>query len=113
LSTAKETGIQAGAKIVNGDRSGVTAVKTNQPPIAKAIDDPNPVKLKRRKARKKPKPSFAGIVIEPQIITGLLMMVGAVVWFGLGLFAGYIFFYPPVMFVLGFIAIIRGLTGGD
>ena len=43
------------------------------------------------------------------IITGILMMVGAVVWFVAGLAGDVIFFYPPVMFVLGFIALVKGL----
>jgi hypothetical protein len=51
------------------------------------------------------------LVVSPGIITGVLMMVGAVVWFGLGLLADRIFFYPPVMFVLGLVATIKGLLG--
>ncbi len=46
----------------------------------------------------------------PYTITyGILMMVGAVVWFVAGLAGDVIFFYPPVMFVLGFIALVKGL----
>ncbi len=44
---------------------------------------------------------------------GLLMMLIAVVWFVGGLAVGYIFFYPPVLGVIGFIAVIKGLTGND
>lgn len=43
------------------------------------------------------------------VITGILMMVGAVVWFVAGLAADIIFFYPPVLFVLGFIALVKGV----
>lgn len=43
------------------------------------------------------------------VITGILMMVGAVVWFVGGLAAGIIFYYPPVLFVLGFIALVKGI----
>ena len=43
------------------------------------------------------------------ITYGILMMVGAVVWFVVGLAGDVIFFYPPVMFVLGFIALVKGL----
>lgn len=43
------------------------------------------------------------------VIGGIVAMLIAVVWFVGGLSAGYIFFYPPVMFVLGLIAVIRGL----
>jgi hypothetical protein len=44
---------------------------------------------------------------------GILMMVIAVVWFVVGYAAGRIFFYPPVLFVVGFIAMVRGLSGND
>jgi hypothetical protein len=43
------------------------------------------------------------------VIGGVITMLVAVVWFLGGLAAGYIFFYPPVMFVLGLIAVIKGL----
>jgi len=44
-----------------------------------------------------------------QIGIGILMMVGAVVWLVAGLFAGYIFFYPPILFILGMVALVKGL----
>ena len=47
------------------------------------------------------------------IITGILMMVGAAVWFFVGLAAGIIFFYPPILFILGFIALIKGVLRSD
>src|SRR5215831_3956291 len=40
---------------------------------------------------------------------GVGMMVGAVVWFVLGWMAGRIFFYPPILFVLGVAAVGKGL----
>jgi hypothetical protein len=40
---------------------------------------------------------------------GVGMMVGAVVWFALGWMAGRIFFYPPILFVLGIVAVGKGL----
>ena len=36
----------------------------------------------------------------------------AVVWFVLGLMADRIFFYPPILFVVGLVAFIKGLVGG-
>lgn len=45
-----------------------------------------------------------------KIVTGIAMMAGAVVWFFGGLLAGVIFFYPPVMFVLGLVALINGIA---
>jgi hypothetical protein len=37
------------------------------------------------------------------------MMVIAVVWFVLGLMGGIIFFYPPILFVIGIAALIKGI----
>ncbi|HEX7898225.1 MAG TPA: hypothetical protein VF950_10730 [Planctomycetota bacterium] len=43
------------------------------------------------------------------ILGGVGMMVGAVVWFVVGYAAGRIFFYPPILFVIGIVAVIKGL----
>ncbi|MFL5328902.1 MAG: hypothetical protein ACJ8C4_08290 [Gemmataceae bacterium] len=71
---------------------------------------PVPPKPPRRKQRERTKTSFA---VNPSIVSGILMMLGAVVWFVAGLAAGYIFFYPPILFVLGIGAIIKGFRGED
>ncbi|HZY86690.1 MAG TPA: hypothetical protein VFE78_17780 [Gemmataceae bacterium] len=47
------------------------------------------------------------------MVGGLLMMLIAVVWFVLGLMADRIFFYPPILLVIGLIAVVKGLFGGD
>ena len=41
------------------------------------------------------------------------MMAGAVVWFVLGLMFDWVFFYPPILFIVGLIAFIKGLTGEE
>jgi hypothetical protein len=47
------------------------------------------------------------------IIGGILMIVIAVVWFVVGYFAAdRIFFYPPILFVIGLLSIVKGLFGG-
>jgi DNA-directed RNA polymerase subunit RPC12/RpoP len=51
------------------------------------------------------------LVVNREIVAGVLMMLGAVVWFGLGLLLGWVYFYPPVLFVLGIAAVIRGFKG--
>jgi len=44
-------------------------------------------------------------------LAGVLMIVIAVVWFVCGLiFLDRLFFYPPILFVIGVIAFIKGLT---
>jgi hypothetical protein len=46
-----------------------------------------------------------------KIALGLLMMLGAVVWFVLGLAADRIFFYPPILFILGIASVVKGCLG--
>ncbi|AWM42049.1 hypothetical protein C1280_37040 [Gemmata obscuriglobus] len=59
-----------------------------------------------------PPPSRGGgIHISSGVLGGCGMMLGAVVWFGLGWAAGVIYFYPPVLFVFGLVAVVRGLLG--
>jgi hypothetical protein len=47
------------------------------------------------------------------VIGGVLMMLIAVAWFVAGLAAGRIFFYPPILLVIGVVAVIKGLFGDD
>jgi hypothetical protein len=54
-----------------------------------------------------------GIAISGGVWAGLLMMGGAAIWFFLGLAAGRIFFYPPILFVLGIISLFRALSGNE
>jgi DNA-directed RNA polymerase subunit RPC12/RpoP len=44
---------------------------------------------------------------------GGLMILIAVVWFFVGLAAGYIFFYPPILFLIGLVGLLRGLFTGN
>ena len=46
-------------------------------------------------------------------IGGILMMIIAAAWFFVGLSFGRIFFYPPILFVIGAIAVIKGVLGGN
>src|SRR5262245_57953452 len=47
------------------------------------------------------------------VLGGILMMLIAVVWFVVGLAAGRIFFYPPILLIIGFIAFCKGLFNRD
>jgi hypothetical protein len=40
-------------------------------------------------------------------------MAVAVVWFIAGLMNDFLFFYPPILFVIGLIAFFRGLARGE
>ncbi len=86
---------------------------------------------RRKKKKKSAKPKLAGTGNEPPptrkgdptyssfgdrmvnggVLAGLGMMAGAAVWFVVGLSAGYIFFYPPVLFILGLASFFKGLVG--
>jgi hypothetical protein len=44
-----------------------------------------------------------------KIISGIAMMLGAVIWFCGGLAVGIIFFYPPFLFIAGVIALATGI----
>ena len=47
------------------------------------------------------------------VLSGVLMMVGALVWFFVALSVGWIAFYPPILFIAGLVAFIKGLAGND
>jgi uncharacterized membrane protein len=86
--------------------------KPTVPPPAphRPSNSPRPKPSARREKSEKRGLSIAA---QRSIIVGLLMMLGAAVWFFLGLAAGRIFFYPPIMFVLGIGAVIRGFQGHE
>src|SRR5262249_34964967 len=87
------------------------------PQIPKSV--PSPMKSAGRpKPHRSSRPSDSGrsgstIVINPAVVAGLLMMAGAAIWFFVGLAVGIIYLYPPILFVLGIGAIIRGFTGRE
>lgn len=97
--------------------------------FAEPLDDyKRPPKLPRKRSvpydsdiERKPERPTRGIAfeegwfgsIDSGMIGGLLMIVIAVVWFGLGLAAGRIFFYPPILLVIGVISMIKGMFGGE
>lgn len=59
------------------------------------------------------KDEWRGIAISWGVWMGLLMMGGAALWFFLGLAVNRIFFYPPVLFVLGLVQLFCTLAGHE
>lgn len=51
--------------------------------------------------------------IRKGMVGGLVMMAIAAVWFFGGLAAGYIFYYPPILFIVGVYAFLKGLFTGN
>ncbi|MCX6821981.1 MAG: hypothetical protein NTW30_04350 [Candidatus Aenigmarchaeota archaeon] len=56
-------------------------------------------------------PEKAGI--KKGVIGGIIMIGIATVWFIGGLYIGLIFFYPPILFLIGVYALIKGLVTGN
>ena len=63
---------------------------------------------RRDQIKRKSKKSEDTSVAMNTIGGGIFMMAGAVVWLVAGLFADYIFFYPPVLFIIGLVTMIKG-----
>lgn len=53
---------------------------------------------------------ITGAILSLGSFGGILLMVIAVVWFVLGLKANRIFFYPPVLFVIGIGGFFKGFS---
>ena len=51
--------------------------------------------------------------IRKGVLGGIIMMAIATIWFVLGYAAGRIFFYSPILFVIGLYAFIKGLATGN
>ena len=51
--------------------------------------------------------------IRKGVLGGIIIIVIAVGWFFLGLATDRIFFYPPVLAIIGIVAIIKGLADGN
>ena len=81
----------------------------DRPGVRRRDDDDRPRKHKRRKASGDKSKSLEGKVLSGGVIGGAVAMLIAVVWFVGGLFADIIFFYPPILFVLGMIGVAKGM----
>jgi len=47
------------------------------------------------------------------VVGGVVMMVIALVWFFGRLSVGYIYYYPPILFIIGVVALVKGLVKGN
>jgi hypothetical protein len=51
--------------------------------------------------------------IKAGVLGGIIMIAIALIWFFAGLAAGYIYYYPPILFFIGLYALIKGLVSGN
>jgi hypothetical protein len=125
-----ESAVDAG--MARRARSGIRAQQREDIPEVLPADDSNeatyepgpddeaPRRKKKRSRKKTPRKKgfFSGFdfgfersLANKGAVAGVLMMVIAVVWFVCGLmFLNRIFFYPPILFIIGLIALIKGLV---
>lgn len=69
---------------------------------------------KKKTRRSSPGTNFiVSRLTSGKFICGIIMMLGAAAWFIGGLAIGIIFFYPPILFILGLISFFTGLIDGD
>jgi hypothetical protein len=76
-----------------------------RPRLEEDEDYPRPRKRRPRIERDRP----PGESPMNTIIGGAIAMGIAVVWFVAGLFFDWVFFYPPILFVIGLISLCQGL----
>jgi len=78
---------------------------------------PPPLPKKKRRRRRLDDRGSGGsgfpISISPGVIGGFLCMVIAVVWFIAGLYFGWVFFYPPILFIIGLVRFVASLMGQE
>jgi hypothetical protein len=74
----------------------------NTPPVAAAWEE------EEERVAPAPPPKERGAT-DAGILGGIGIMVLAVVWFVVGLACDRIFFYPPILFVIGLIALCKGI----
>lgn len=67
----------------------------------------------RRRPKKKSKQTSkkSDWVDQGSIWGGLAIMIGAAAWFIIGLMINFIFFKPPVLFIVGAICFVKGIVG--
>ncbi len=73
-------------------------------------------KQERKPADSKPKPRHRrklSTFNAAATYGGILVMVASALWLVVGLIAGYLFYYPFILFVIGFGAMLKGIFGED
>ena len=76
-------------------------------------NDDRPARRSRNRQKADPPQSLEGRIFNGSTVGGAVAMLVAVVWFVVGFFAGWVFFYPPILFVIGLVGFIRGLVNRE
>ena len=100
------------------DDRGYEVVEQRRPrrPRRANLEDEQ-IRVRGKKKKRKPAEesrSLEGGVINGGVVGGLIAMLIAVIWFVVGMAAGWVFFYPPILFIIGLVGVVKGLVmGGD
>jgi hypothetical protein len=83
------------------------------------IDEPEARRvMERKQALEESEPERGFFAVEKKgmkkgVLGGAAMLAIALIWFFVGLQAGYIYYYPPVLAIIGIVGIIKGLAEGN
>lgn len=82
-------------------------------PAAKTDDMKKAMKALAKEERASRLERGGGITVTSGVVFGLLTMLGAAAWFGLGYAAGRIYVYAPILFVIGLVRTVSALAGHE
>lgn len=115
-----EENVETDFEVVNDEPQPASALQSAYavaPPRSISDEAPPPLPKKRRRSYRSSGSSSGrrgvGISVSPGIIGGLAAMVIAVVWFIAGLYFGWVFFYPPILFIIGLVRFVASLMGQE
>lgn len=83
------------------------------------LDESEAIRLKKLKEAAEEEEDTGGFFgaekkgMKKGVLGGVAMITIAIVWFVVGYAAGYIFYYPPILLVIGVVAVIKGLVDGN
>jgi hypothetical protein len=107
---------QAKQEWVDDSMSNEYRLAPNQPaPYRPALRPPAQSRVYQSKSREPDTGFFAPERrgISKGVLGGFIMMTIAVVWFVAGFAAGFIFYYPPILFLIGLYALVKGVFTGN
>lgn len=87
---------------------GSSTLPSSVPPPSQSPYHPGGV-VSGRPKKKKGKSKNENTIFEGEIMGGIAMMLGAIIWFVGGLAFGITFIYPPILFLIGLGSLIKGL----
>ena len=73
------------------------------------MEDDRPGRKPRSRRGTEQDQPFETRIFNGSVVGGAIAMLVAVVWFVVGFFAGWVFFYPPILFIIGLIGFVRSL----